>query len=386
MSDFRCTEGHLFEVHAGPHDREHTIVRVPCRDCLCAGLHWLEELDAAGEVTGRIPAQCCGPSTAELCGTMTFILPHLAAGETRRYRVAAAQNADFAGQATVQRGEGQWDFFLGEHLFTSYVVRPEVARPYCYPVLGPGGVGMTNLAPADHPHHKSMYLAHGAVNGYDNWSELEGHARTVPRSGAVLSSGPVYAELSALNDWESPRGEKLLAEAVRLRVYHLPAHMRVMDWEITWTAAYGGVFFGDTKEAGTLSVRVAESLEESRGGRIVNAYGAVGEAECWGKPAPWVDYSGTVEGAQVGLALFDHPRNLRYPTPWHVRSYGLFTANCWGLHDFTGDWSVRGDYALPAGQALRWRFRVYLHEGDVRQGKVAQKWLDFAYPPRVEPL
>ena len=69
-----------------------------------------------------------------------------------------------------------------------------------------------------------------------------------------------------------------------------------------------------------------------------------------------------------GIAIFDHPENLRYPTTWHVRNYGLFTANQWGIHDFTGDWSQRGDLTLEEGDALT--FYLHGHELNRERGKL----------------
>lgn len=370
MSD-ACGGNVVLTVHAGPHDRTDCVVRVDCPGCGCTGTHRLEALEGTEAVLAQ-----CGDRRAH------FLLPHLPAGESRQYRVGPVLPAPEGG-VTITPGDDRYDFAVGGRPFTSYLFGAEHARPHCVPVYGPGGVEVTRSTPGDHPHHRSIWTAQGLVNGCDNWSEEPGHARSVNRACTVLAQGPVYGALLAENDWEAPDGRKLLAETTRLTLWNLPGEARMMDWEITWTAAYGGVFFGDTKEAGTLSVRVAESMRVDRGGRMVNAFGGVGEGECWGRPAPWVDYSGVSARRHVGLAIFDHPGNFRYPTPWHVRDYGLFTANCWGLHDYTGDWAVRGDHALPAGQSLRWTFRVYLHEGDELAGQVAAKWLDFAFPPRV---
>jgi hypothetical protein len=53
--------------------------------------------------------------------------------------------------------------------------------------------------------------------------------------------------------------------------------------------------FGDTKEAGLISVRVASSMEGKREqGLIENAFGGRREPETWGKPSPWCHYSGPV--------------------------------------------------------------------------------------------
>lgn len=370
-----CKEGSIIQINAGPHDRKNSVVTVACEGvCECAGRHVLNEIDEQGNASGRLSAQCQGDE-------LTFIIPQMTAGEVKRYAVSAAAERE-SGVAIAEKG-GQLDFLINGELFTSYVIREGIARPYCHPVYGPGGVQVTNFGPSDHIHHKSLYVAQGDVNGHDNWSEMEGHACTVNQAYEVVSQGPIYAELLAHNDWETEQGEKLLAEETRIRVYNLPDTGRFLDLTTTWLAAYQGVLLGDTKEAGNISVRVAESMEEPNGGTIVNGHGAIGEAECWGKRAPWVDYYGPVAGQTVGLAIFDHPNNFRHPTWWHVRSYGLFTANCWGLHDFYDDWSIRGDHTMPQGDMLQFKYRVYVHAGDVHDADVAARYLDFAHPPML---
>ncbi len=372
-----CEEGSVIQISAGPHSRKDTVVSVWCEgECNCAGGHTLYEIDDGGNTVAELPAQCQADE-------MTFIIPQMAAGEVKHYKLGPATEAESG--VAIEEQDGQLDFLISGQLFTSYVIKEGIARPYCYPVYGPGGVEMTNLAPGDHIHHKSLYVAQGEVNGYDNWSELEGHACTVNQDYHIVNEGPVYAELLALNDWEPPDGGKLLAEEPTIRVYNLPDTGRFLDLTTPWIAAYQGILLGDTKEAGNISVRVAESMEEKDGGgTMVNAYGGIGEAECWGKRAPWVDYYGPVEGQTVGIAIFDHPSNFRHPTWWHVRGYGLFTANCWGLHDYYGDWSLRGDHAMPQGDMLQFNYRVYLHAGDVSEADVAGRYLDFAHPPTVQ--
>ncbi|MCD6351040.1 MAG: PmoA family protein [Armatimonadetes bacterium] len=394
MSRAECDKT-IFQVEAGPHDRKDVLVSARCPSaseccaCCCDASehhsHALWLLDDKGNRVEQVPVQCvCDEGECEVF----WKVADLPAGKTQRYELVSGDEAAEAPASeagvTLTLEEGQYARFeIGGELFTDYVVKPEVARPYCYPVHGPGGLLMTNLGPSDHVHHKSMYVAQGDVNGQDNWSEGEGHAVTRNMGLEVVSQGPVLASLFASNDWVSAKGQQLMQEFTQITVYNTGPDVRVMDWQITWFAAYQGVHLGDTKEAGTLSVRVAESMEERKGGLIVNAYGAKTEAECWGKRAPWVDYSGLVADELVGLAIFDHPTNFRHPTYWHVRSYGLFTANEWGIHDFTGDWAQRGDWVIPQGWHLSFRFRVYIHRGDAETAQVGAKYLDFAYPPKV---
>ena len=72
---------------------------------------------------------------------------------------------------------------------------------------------------------------------------------------------------------------------------------------------------------------------------------------CWGKPAAWIDYSGSVEGQTLGIAILNHPSSFRYPTRWHVRVYGLFAANPWGAGDFTGG-AEHGEHTMKKGEAF----------------------------------
>jgi hypothetical protein len=103
-----------------------------------------------------------------------------------------------------------------------------------------------------------------------------------------------------------------------------------------------------------------------------------GDAAVWGKPAAWVDLSGTLDGKPVGIACFDHPSNLRHPTCWHARDYGLFAANPFGLHDFTKAPKGAGRFELPEGKSLTFRHRWLLHAGDAEAARVAERYAAWA--------
>jgi hypothetical protein len=111
---------------------------------------------------------------------------------------------------------------------------------------------------------------------------------------------------------------------------------------------------------------------------MVNASGASGEKGIWGKRSNWVDYYGRVAGEDVGLAMFDHPSNLRAPTYWHARAYGLLAANPFGVRPFTGDRRQDGRYTIPAGDSLILRYRVLIHHGNPSEAGVAEAYRQFA--------
>jgi len=263
------------------------------------------------------------------------------------------------------------------------------AKPFLFPLVGPTASSYTRTYPMetvagedhDHPHQRSFWFTHGKVNGVDFWSEQGEHGTIKETARTSMVSGPVLGRLCTSDDWIGPDGRKV-CEDERMLTFYKTANARVIDFEIVLKAAIGPVTFGDTKE-GMFGLRVASSMDvdKKRGGRIVNAEGLV-DGQAWGKASPWVDYSGPVNGKTVGIAILNHPRSFRYPTTWHVRTYGLFAANPFGWHDF--GLSKPGDYTLPAGGKLWFGYRVILHEGDARSARIADAFERYGEPPAID--
>ena len=235
----------------------------------------------------------------------------------------------------------------------------------------------------DHKHHKSLWVAHGDVNGVDDWSESRNHGRQVNRRIKEVVDGPVMGVVRQDLNWTTNRGKKVCEEEREFRVWATPPDHRIMDLTVTFRSKTGKVVFGDTKEGGICSLRVASSMDGSRGGRIENSYGGRGEAETWGRRAVWCDYSGVVGGKLVGIAVFDTPGNLRYPTYWHVRDYGLMTANPFGISHFAPESGEDGTYELAKGKELRFAYRIFMHLGDTSTARIRDKYHDYINPPKV---
>jgi hypothetical protein len=284
--------------------------------------------------------------------------------------------------------------------FTAYHFGSDVTRPFFHPLVGPTGVSVVRDYPmvtdvtgetSDHPHHRGMWTAHGDVNGHDNWLEGSGKASIRHSGFPRLVSGPVYGSFDASAEWIDRWGSVALTDTRRVTVFNLGPDERLVEYAIRVSASYGQVTFGDTKEAGIISIRVASSMDgptrdrpEGKG-KIETADGSVGEAEAWGRRAAWCDYSGPVGDEIVGIAILDHPTNPRFPTHWHVRDYGLMTANPFGLHDFTGDTNAHlGDLIVPPYESRVFRYRILIHRGDATVGEVRDRYHDFVNPPVVE--
>jgi hypothetical protein len=62
-----------------------------------------------------------------------------------------------------------------------------------------------------------------------------------------------------------------------------------------------------------------------------------------------------------------------------VRDYGLFAANPFGQHDFEKlTDKTAGNLVVPAGKSITFRYRFYMHDGDEKTAKVAERYAEFA--------
>jgi hypothetical protein len=287
----------------------------------------------------------------------------------------------------TQQGKDKISVEIDGKPFTDFYIGPQTAKPYLHPLRTADGKVVTRGFPMvadipgeahDHPHHRGVWFTHGDVNGYDFWANEEsqpgvgeGKGRVVLERVDKLASGKKSGSISAAFAWKIPSGETLLLENRKMTFYSDP-QLRTIDFDITLSPQQE-VKFGDTKEGG-FAIRLAAPLEEEqpkdiaepkRTGKMVNAQNKQGEKNVWGKRSEWLDYSGRIDGEAVGIAVFDHLSNPRYPTYWHARAYGLLAANIFGVHDFEREPTRDAGLTIRPGQPLRFRYRVIVHPGDV---------------------
>lgn len=316
--------------------------------------------------------------------------------------VACAACRSPAGEVRLVRHADRIDVTIDAEPFTSYRWAGR-RKPILFPVCGPGGAAMTRAWPIephvvdeahDHPHHESIWFTHGKVNGLDFWTSHPLAARPGQRVDNRIEQVDVVMvagnAIETRNRWVGADGAVVCTDTRRL-VFAGDAASRSIDCAITIHADHGPVTFGDTKE-GSMGLRLPTPLQlcdahGSRGaaGRCANSAGDR-DGEVWGKRARWVACWGPVAGRTLGVALLDHPGNLRHPTHWHARDYGLVAANPFGLHDFAGAAPGAGDHTIPAGGTLTLRYLLVFHEGDPQAAGIDEVWRRWAgaSPPPAE--
>ncbi len=299
------------------------------------------------------------------------------------------------------------EFRVGKEVVSRYHVGASVAKPYFWPLTAANGAAVTRawpmepLAPGgsdDHVHQKSAWFCHGdvipegielkqkvkGVEGVDFWSEAKGHGVIACVHVGELKNDKDHASVVTKNEWRTADGVKVMDETRTISLYALgDARLYVLDIDLL--AGVAPITFGDTKE-GSLGVRVNDEVREAPSkkgekgghGHLTNADGKSGERAVWGYRSKWNDYSGTMDGKEAGIALFEDPAN-KYHAAWHSRGYGLMAANPFG-RDKAGFPSTKGQtdlVKLPKGEHLKLRYGIFVHNGDVKDGKVAEAFEKF---------
>ncbi len=289
----------------------------------------------------------------------------------------------------LTQSEGAIQLHDDDALVAGY--RTDYRFPFIYPIVSPSGANITRHWPMndehktedrDHPHHRGLWLAHGAVNGVDFWHGENAFIKHLGFVGEPVANADT-ATFTADLEWIA-EGKTHLTEKRRYDFKKSDADTLTVDVTCVLQAADGDVHFGDTKE-GTFALRMDRTLRlkgKEAKSKLLNSEG-VTDGDLWGKRASWVATHGPDElGKPVVVALLEHPSSFRHPTWWHARDYGLIAANPFGIHDFEGKKDSKlGDHLLKKGETLTLRFALVVHQGSLESAGLNDLWKDFSTQP-----
>lgn len=297
--------------------------------------------------------------------------------------------------------------------FTSYIWSEKLKVPVLYPLRTAQGTIVTRGFPlepragerVDHPHHVGLWFNYGNVNGVDFWNnssalppeQQQKMGRVIHRRIVRTSDGKDRGELAVEMDWLMPDGETVLRETTTF-VFHSSAKLRAVDRITTLTAQSKRVVFTDNKE-GMLGMRVRRELEQPSNEPLVftdsagratsvkvldntgvsglyrSSDGKTGDA-VWGTRARWTMLSGKVNQESITLVIFDHPKNVGFPTYWHARGYGLFAANPLGQEVFSNG-GEKLNFSLEPKQSATFRYRVLILSNSATSDQVEAQYRQF---------
>lgn len=295
--------------------------------------------------------------------------------------------------------------------FTSLRWDERIKRPVLLPIMTAGGKHVTRGFPIEtrdgeavgHPHQVGSSLSYGDVNGIDFWNtstfrtenELEHMGRIVMRKIIGMKSGGGRGELEYSAAWVDPKGKTLLVEVTKF-VYNAKGKRRWIDRQTVLTAE-SDVVFGDNKE-GFFAVHLNTALQadDQMPAKITSAAGVISErtsakgltgkyfnneglegTKIWGTPGKWAAVSGTIEGENVTVAVFDLPGNINYPANMMVRPYGLLALNPFGQKAFVPENAER-KFTLAARRSVTFRHRLIIFSEKASREKVDGEFRAYA--------
>jgi len=302
-------------------------------------------------------------------------------------------------QLVRKDAEKKVDVIIDGELFTSYMYPNTIKKPVLYPLKTSKGTKLTRGFPlepmpgerVDHPHHVGFWFNYGDVNGLDFWNNSDSidvdkrdrYGTIVHSEITRVESGNDKAELGVKMNWNAPDGKTLLVEETTF-VIRADGNERTIDRITKLTAQDEQVNFDDNKE-GMIAIRVTRALEhpsdepeiftdasgnptevptlnnEGVNGLYYNSEGDEG-GDCWGKRAEWVNLTSTIGDEDISLVMMDHPSNVGYPTYWHARTYGLFSANPLGQKVFSNG-EEELNFKLGPNESTTWKHRVLIVSG-----------------------
>ncbi|MEM7532809.1 MAG: DUF6807 family protein, partial [Chloroflexota bacterium] len=247
--------------------------------------------------------------------------------------------------------------------------------PYIHPlrIADENGIlCLTEDSPWHHPHQHGIQIALTGVNGCDFWhypgqraDQMVGTIEaSLPR---ILSTEPPTWRIETV--WRHKDGTHLLAEqqdwSIRSQETTTGDSLTLLDLDWTLRAIndatikqypYGGLF-------------IRMPWRKYYGASVVSSTG-LRDDETEQQAAAWLDLHMPLENreAGAGMAVCDHPDNAGHPVKWRVDgSRGINPSPC-----------IPGDIELPAGAAMRHRYRLILHSGPLSTERIHELWAAYA--------
>lgn len=301
-------------------------------------------------------------------------------GETEQHAVAFKQDD----------ANSQLQVLIGGREALVYVFGKDADLPHFYPLRSPSGKSMTVEKTDPYPHHRSFWFADTVqlagqrqVSFYNAYYTGVGdkqhpgppyndHIRHIGFTTTTHDASRGKGEFAMRLLWEMDGGKTpVLDETRRVGVIALGNGEYFLDLGFTLKASYGDVTFrSDAVHYAWPYLRLNDDFNDKGGGVLVNSEGATGQTNTSMKVAKWVDFSRTGVADPEGVAMFSHPANEQ-PHAWLTRDYG-----CMGPRRV--DAKSGKPFTLKQGETISTRCGVLVHRGDVKSGRVAERFQAYA--------
>ena len=258
------------------------------------------------------------------------------------------------------------------------VCDPKEPKPYVYPLATVDGIELTANKPADHIWHHSLWFAWKYINKINYWEPDKKTGLAAGRTNiksATLRRGDDFSARVELAIEYAPLGQPPVMRETRVMEFTAPRAdgSYAIDWDARFSVGDSEITLDRTPPKATsggyagLSLRFPKGIS---GWSFLSSEDARSAAEGNGKTARWADFSGpTKTGSVAGIAMFDHPSNSRYPSPWYLNETLPYFSPAIIYHE---------PMTLEAGAKMRLRYRILVHKGAGDSAGLEREWKTFA--------
>ena len=282
--------------------------------------------------------------------------------------IASAADAKTGAKLAWKQTDNTVALLNGDKIVWQLNHDPKKDKPYIHPLATIDGSVLTWNRPADHVWHRALWFSWKKINGLNYWEENRktglSRGRTEIKSTKVTLAKDFSAKVEIVLSYHPPDKPEVMSEK-RTIMFSAPTAdgLYRIDWSAVFTAVGDDVLLDrtplkDEKNGRSwggyagISIRMAK---ETRGWSITDSKGRK-DMKIHGQPeAVWVDASGkTTSGKDAGVAIFDHPKNTRHPSPWYIAK---------GMPYFSPALLYNKSLTLKKDQKLNLKYRIIVHPG-----------------------
>ncbi len=387
-----------FTVAAGRDERNNVPVRIPITRAQLGDEGISSVILTHADGRGLTPAQLTGPSLTSNAAELHFILPHLAAGESIRFKATLSSRS-----SSTYKEIFTWHDHPGHHTDLMFGERPIMRYHYerldestpagrvrtykvFHHVFSPKGdrilTGGLNEDPKVHsPHHRGIFygfnrITYGNGKTADTWHCIDGAFQLHERFLAS-EEGPVLGRHRVAISWHGQ--DAAFAEEEReVTVYNVPGGHLIEFASRLRSSSSPVRFDGDPQHAG-FQFRAHNDVDAYTTNQTIfvrpDGIGKPGETRNWDPQTrqgpvnlPWNAMSFVLGAKRYTVAYLDHPGNPK-EARFSEREYGRFGSYF--------------EYTIEKDKPLTVNYRLWLQEGLMPPEEVAALSNNFLEPVKV---
>ena len=326
--------------------------------------------------------------------TLAFAVRDMAPREVRRLRLEPALDRAVVGPVVARERFDGVDLSLDGQPVAGYQTQPapplvgdggpRVGRGgYLHPLRTPTGRVVTDDDVSSHPEQRGLWSAWGLtrVDGRtpDFWHTGRGTGAVEFEGVLEAWSGQVVAGFRARHRAVDRTVRPPLTAETETWDVRLPARGRVgpryraLDLAIRHEVVLARPIVVAAAAYGGLGLRGPQAWSGGTGMAVITSEGRTRRAASRTR-ARWMAVAGLVGGTNAGVAIFDHPDNLRHPQPLFVD----------GGQPFVSYAPMQsGPIALAMDRDLVLRYRIVTFDGFPDRVWLERLWQAYAHPPRA---